>query len=116
MAKQKGKKTSQATDRVVYSEFGQNPATERAVPDRPPAEQDLRVQVSSKGRKGKKVTVISGFQHAPETLAALAKTLKTHCGSGGTVKDNTIEIQGEHVPKLVTLLLAKGYRAKRSGG
>ena len=46
MAKQKGKKTGQATDRVVYSEFGQNPAMERAVPDRPPSEQALRVLVS----------------------------------------------------------------------
>lgn len=116
MAKQKGKKTTQATDRVVYSEFGQNPAMARAVPDRPPAEQDLRVQVSAKGRKGKKVTVISGFQHAPDTLTKLAKTLKAQCGSGGTVKDNTIEIQGEHAPKLVALLIEKGYRAKRSGG
>ena len=119
MAKQKGKKAGRATDRVVYSEFGQNAAnaaTERAVPDRPPAQQDLRVQVSGKGRKGKKVTVISGFQHAPDTLTKLAKTLKAQCGSGGTVKDNTIEIQGEHAPKLVELLVAKGYRAKRSGG
>ncbi len=115
MAKQKGKKSNQAA-RVVYSEFGQNPAMARAVPDRPPAEQDLRVQVSGKGRKGKKVTVISGFQHSSETLTKLAKTLKAQCGSGGTVKDNTIEIQGEHAPKLVELLIAKGYRAKRSGG
>lgn len=116
MAKQKGKKSNPATNRVVYSEFGQNSAMERAVPDRPPAEQDLRVQVSGKGRKGKKVTIISGFQHAPDTLTKLAKALKAQCGSGGTVKDNTIEIQGEHAPKLVTLLIEKGYRAKRSGG
>ena len=116
MAKQKGKKTERATNRVVYSEFGQNPALSRAVPDRPPADQDLRVEVTGKGRKGKKVTVISGFQHTPDTLTKLAKTLKAQCGSGGTVKDNTIEIQGEHGPKLVALLLDKGYRAKRSGG
>ncbi|NEP62807.1 MAG: translation initiation factor [Symploca sp. SIO2G7] len=116
MAKQKDKRASKAVSRVVYSEFGQSPAVARAVPDRPPAEQDLRVQVSGKGRKGKKVTIISGFQHSSDTLAKLAKTLKTQCGSGGTVKDNTIEIQGEHAPKLVELLMAMGYRAKRSGG
>lgn len=116
MAKQKGNKSNQATNRVVYSEFGQNPAMARGVPDCPPAEQNLRVQVSGKGRKGKKVTIISGFQHSPETLTKLAKALKAQCGSGGTVKDNTIEIQGEHAPKLVELLVAKGYRAKRSGG
>ncbi|MEM6255914.1 MAG: translation initiation factor [Cyanobacteria bacterium P01_D01_bin.156] len=116
MTKKKGNKANPATNRVVYSEFGQNPATTRAVPDRSPSEQDLRVQVSGKGRKGKKVTIISGFQHSPETLTKLAKALKAQCGSGGTVKDDTIEIQGEHAPKLVELLIAKGYRAKRSGG
>ena len=107
----------QATDRVVYSEFGTaSAATERAVPDLPPAQQDLRVQVSRKGRKGKSVTVISGFTHRPETLEALAKKLKAQCGSGGTVRENTVEIQGEHAAKLVSLLIDKGYKAKISGG
>ena len=110
-----------ATDRVVYSEFGTSSgtsaaATERAVPDLSPAEQDLRVQVSRKGRKGKSVTVVTGFAHKPETLAALAKKLKAQCGSGGTVKGDTIEIQGEHAAKLLSLLVDKGYKAKISGG
>ena len=86
------------------------------MPDRPPNQQNLRVQASCKGRKGKTVTVISGFQHKPETLTSLAKELKAQCGSGGTVKDDTIEIQGDHAQKLVELLVAKGYQAKRSGG
>lgn len=107
----------QATDRVVYSEFGTaSAATERAVPDLPPDQQDLRVQVSRKGRKGKSVTIISGFAHRPETLEALAKQLKAQCGSGGTVRENTVEIQGEHAAKLVSLLIDKGYKAKISGG
>lgn len=106
-----------ATDRVAYSEFGTHAAaTERAVPDLPPAQQDLRVQISRKGRKGKSVTVITGFAHKLETIEALAKKLKSQCGSGGTVKDNTIEIQGEHATKLVSLLINKGYKAKISGG
>ena len=105
-----------ATDRVVYSEFGTAEVTARPEPDLPPNQQDLRVQVSRKGRKGKTVTVVSGFTHNAKTLAALAKSLKASCGSGGTVADNTIEIQGEHAPKLVTLLTAKGYKAKISGG
>ena len=107
-----------ATDRVVYSEFKSalNPAaTERAVPDLPPAQQKLTVQISRKGRKGKSVTIISGFTHKIETLEALAKTLKAQCGSGGTVKDNTIEVQGEHAPKVVAVLVQKGYQAKISG-
>ena len=118
MAKQKRNgSANKATDRVVYSEFGTSAsATERATPDLPPNQQDLRVQVSRKGRKGKSVTIISGFTHKNETLEALAKKLKAQCGSGGTVKDNTIEIQGEHAPKLVSLLIEKGYKAKVSGG
>ena len=124
MAKRKrsgSKSSNKATDRVVYSEFDTtggtaNEATERPIPDLPPDQQDLRVQVSRKGRKGKTVTVISGFTHNPKTLAALAKTLKASCGSGGTVAGNTIEIQGEHAPKLVSLLTGKGYKAKISGG
>ena len=114
--KRKPDPTARATDRTVYSEFGTNPATQRAVPDLPSNQQDLRVQVSRKGRKGKSVTIISGFQHKPETLTKLAKTLKAQCGSGGTVKDNTIEVQGEHGPKLVELLTKQGYKAKISGG
>ena len=110
-------KAHQATDRVVYSEFGTlAAATERAVADLPPQQQDLRIAVSRKGRKGKSVTVISGFSHQPETLKALAKKLKAQCGSGGTVADNTIEIQGEHGPKLMAILIEQGYKAKISGG
>lgn len=105
--------------RVVYSEFGDavNPdAIARAVPDLPPNQQNLKVQLSRKGRGGKTVTVISGFQHKPETLQALLKTLKNRCGTGGTVKDNNLEIQGDYADRLVALLLEQGYRAKRSGG
>ncbi|HEY9835149.1 MAG TPA: translation initiation factor, partial [Stenomitos sp.] len=91
-------------------------ATERAVPELPPNQQDLRVQASRKGRKGKTVTVISGFQATPETLTQLLKKLKTQCGSGGAVKDNTLEIQGDHTQKLVPLLIQMGYKAKISGG
>ncbi|HEY9761599.1 MAG TPA: translation initiation factor [Trichocoleus sp.] len=105
-------------DKRVYSEFGdsQSAALARGVPDLSPEQQQIRVQVSRKGRNGKTVTVISGFQHKPETLTALAKQLKAQCGTGGTAKDNVIEIQGDHVQKLVDLLVAKGYQAKRSGG
>ncbi|MBD0268621.1 translation initiation factor [Pseudanabaena sp. FACHB-2040] len=105
-------------DRRVYSEFGntQPAALNRGVPDLPPNQQQIRVQPSRKGRNGKTVTVITGFQHSPQTLATLAKQLKAQCGTGGTAKDDTIEIQGDHTQKLVDLLVAKGYQAKRSGG
>ena len=72
--------------------------------------------VSRKGRGGKTVTLISGFQHKPETLKALAKKLKAQCGTGGTAKDDTIEIQGDHAATLLESLQKAGYTAKRSGG
>lgn len=105
-------------DRVIYREFGDNnsAALERAVPELPPSAHNLKVQASRKGRKGKTVTVISGFQLKPETLAALAKQLKTQCGTGGTAKDNEIEIQGDHKQKLAQLLTQMGYKVKISGG
>ena len=107
------------TSRVVYREFGpgSNPAAvERATQELPPNQQDLRIQASRKGRKGKTVTVISGFQTKPETLTNLLKQLKTQCGTGGAVKDNTLEIQGDHTQKLLQLLIQLGYKAKISGG
>jgi translation initiation factor 1 len=110
---------SPKTKRIAYQEFGQSSADaafERAVPDLPPQKQDLRIQSSRSGRKGKTVTIISGFQHSPDTLEKLLKQLKTHCGSGGTLKDQTLEIQGDHRPKLLELLTQLGYKAKISGG
>ena len=103
--------------RVVYREFGadNSAALERAVPELPPSQQNLRVQASRAGRKGKTVTIITGFQSKPETLAALLKQLKAQCGAGGTVKDNEIEIQGEHKQKLVQILTQIGYKVKISG-
>jgi translation initiation factor 1 len=106
-------------ERIVYREFGpgSNPAAvKRAVQELPPNQQNLRVQASRKGRKGKTVTVISGFQAKPETLTQLLKQLKAQCGSGGTVKEDTLEIQGDHTQKLVQFLTELGYKAKISGG
>jgi translation initiation factor 1 len=105
--------------RIVYSEFGNidnSAALERGVSEVPPNQQNLKVQASRKGRGGKTVTVISGFQGKPETLTALVKQLKAQCGTGGTVKDQEIEIQGEHKQKLVEILTKLGYKAKISGG
>ena len=104
---------------VVYREFGNGTsakAFERAVPELPPNQQQVRVQASRKGRKGKTVTVISGFVATSETLASLLKQLKTQCGAGGTVKENEIEIQGDHAQKVVQVLTQLGYKAKVSGG
>ena len=104
-------------NRVVYSEFGSaNAATERAVPDLPPDQQDIRIQATRKGKGGKTVTVLTGFQSNPATLKKLLKKLKAQCGSGGTVKEDTLEIQGDHTETLLQNLLKLGYNAKISGG
>lgn len=112
-------KKPSAQDRVVYSEFGQpdnSAALERGTPSLPPQQQNLRVETSRSGRKGKTVTIVRGFQTKPETLTELLKQLKTQCGAGGTVKENEIEIQGDHKQKILELLLQLGYKAKGSGG
>jgi translation initiation factor 1 len=105
--------------KVVYREFGA-PEPEEDVDssplDLPPQQQNLRIQASRKGRKGKTVTVISGFAASPETLASLVKQLKNYCGAGGTVKDNEIEIQGDCAQKVLQFLAKLGYKAKISGG
>ena len=105
--------------RIVYSEFGNvdnSAALQRGVAEVPPNQQNLKIEASRKGRGGKTVTIISGFQEKPETLATLAKQLKAQCGTGGTVKDNQIEIQGEHKQKLLEIITKLGYKAKISGG
>ena len=76
----------------------------------------VRVRRETKGRKGKAVTVIEGLALDAMSLAVLAKELKQRCGTGGTAKDGRIEIQGDHVDKLVDELRARGHDAKRSGG
>jgi translation initiation factor 1 len=72
----------------------------------------LRVRLETKGRKGKGMTVISGFHHTAEDLADLARALKTLCGAGGTVRDDTIEIQGDHRTKIIDALKARGFTVK----
>jgi len=76
----------------------------------------VRVGRETKGRKGKGVTVITGLPLHGEDLKQLAKKLKQKCGSGGTLKGNVVEIQGDHRDTLVEVLKSLGYPVKRSGG
>lgn len=75
-----------------------------------------RVRRESKGRGGKTVTTITGVPLAEEALKDLAKALKQRCGTGGSLKDGVIEIQGDHVELLLAELVKKGFKAKKSGG
>jgi translation initiation factor 1 len=72
----------------------------------------LRVYLDSKGRKGKSVTVITGFQHNPDTMDDIAKTLKQYCGAGGTVKGLEIEIQGDQRIRVTGKLQELNYVVK----
>jgi translation initiation factor 1 len=69
-----------------------------------------------KQRGGKTVTVIDGVMGSEAELTMLAQQLKKLCGSGGTVKDRNIEIQGDHCDKVIAKLTALGYKVKRAGG
>ena len=76
----------------------------------------VRISRETKGRKGKGVTLISGVPLGAAAIAALAKDLKQRCGTGGTVKDGVIEIQGDHRDRLIEELQSRGHRVKRAGG
>ncbi|MBC53593.1 MAG: stress response translation initiation inhibitor YciH [Gammaproteobacteria bacterium] len=76
----------------------------------------VRVRRETKGRKGKGVSVIEGLPLNAAELAALAKQLKTRCGSGGAVKNGTIEIQGDHRPVIIEFLKSQGIAARLAGG
>ena len=76
----------------------------------------VRISRSTKGRKGRGVTIIEGIPLEGQQLKTLAMKLKQRCGAGGTIKDGTIEIQGEHRDLLFSELTKLGYSVKRSGG
>ena len=115
------------TSKLVYSTEGGRicPACRRPVAActcrqaQQPARGDGHVRVSceSKGRGGKTVTLVRGLALGEQALAALGKRLRSACGSGGTVKDGVIEVQGDHAERVVALLQAEGLdNVKRAGG
>ena len=75
-----------------------------------------RVMRDRKHRGGKTVTVITGIPASNDAIASIAQQLKKLCGSGGTVKDGVIEIQGDHCDKVQARLTEMGYKVKRAGG
>ena len=77
---------------------------------------NVKIQLETKGRKGKGVTLIKDLALTAEELKALGKKLKSHCGVGGSVKDGIIEIQGDQRPKIKAFLEAQGIKAKIAGG
>jgi translation initiation factor 1 len=109
--------SSKPPARIVYQEFGPvaDPISEEQI-DLPPQQQNVRIQATRSGRKGKTVTVVSGLQLSAMGQQALLKALKSFCGSGGTLKEDCLEIQGDQREKILAYLLKQGYKAKISGG
>ena len=93
---------------IAQCTCGQKPA--------PQTDGIVRVSRETKGRAGKGVTLVKGVPLDAVALAALGKQLKAACGSGGTVKDGVIEVQGDHVDVVIGLLHKQGYTVKRTGG
>lgn len=76
----------------------------------------VRVSRETKGRGGKAVTLVRGLPLDDAALAVLGKRLRTACGAGGTVKDGVLEVQGDHVERVLAWLQQDGFAAKRAGG
>ncbi len=80
------------------------------------AELNVRVERLRAGKGGKTVTVIKGLQLQPVEARVLLKSLKAHCGTGGTLKLDCLELQGDQVAVVLELLKKEGYRPKQTGG
>lgn len=90
----------------------------KSSPPGPAAKADgiIRIRRETKGRKGKTVTTLSGFQMNDRDIMELASKLKHRCGTGGTAKDGIITIQGDHRQTVLNLIQKMGYPAKLAGG
>ena len=87
-----------------------------AAKSKPQGDGNVKVARESKGRGGKTVTLVRGLALDAVALAALGKQLRSACGSGGTVKDGVIEIQGDHCDLVIENLKKLGHNPKRTGG
>ena len=102
---------------IVYStapdfSFSTDPEPKNILP---PGQKLLKIKLDTKHRGGKTVSIVSGFEMEEKDVEALAKQLKSFCGSGGSVKENEIIIQGDHRDKILQWLLKNGYaKSKKS--
>lgn len=85
-------------------------------PATPAGDGIARIRRETGGRAGKTVTVVTGLALDELALVALSRRLKSACGTGGTVRDGSLEFQGDHRDELVLLLAKEGVNSKRAGG
>ncbi len=114
MPSNKNKKNSQ----IIYStnpDYRYEDEYEETV-TLPPSQQKLYLSLDKKQRKGKRVTLITGFAGNDDDLKSLGKRLKSACGSGGSVKDGEVLIQGDFREKVKNILEKEGYNVKLRGG
>lgn len=118
MARKKGRLVYSTDDDAMERIRAQAQAAQRplAVKSQPPAAQTVRIKREKKGRRGKTVTVLYDLQLSAEDTKALAKRLKKVCGTGGAVKERTIEIQGDVRDRVSAELQKQGYKTKFAGG
>ncbi len=114
-----GEKSHRRRKGIVYStdpdfEYSEGSADQQETLS--PDQQDLLVRVERKGRKGKTLTILSGFTGSREDLKDLAKKLKKKCGTGGSEDGADILIQGDFRKKIRDLLSDEGYKVRVSGG
>lgn len=101
---------------MVYStgsDFEYTTQEDEQQQDLPPAKQKLRVALDRRNRRGKSVTLVADFVGSQQSLEELCKRLKQRLGVGGSAKDGEIIIQGDHRDKIVEILTADGYKARK---
>ena len=115
---------AESNTRLAYSTGGDNPEPEKprkvSAPSAPSGSSSsgkggIRIRLDRRA-SDRVVTVVSGLPGRPAEIAALCKSLKSACGAGGTVKDDALELQGDHRDKVEAALTARGLKSKRSGG
>lgn len=115
-----GKNNKKKRIGTVYStdpDFDYTYESDEIQEELPASQQQLRVLIDRKQRKGKEVTLVTGFVGPDDRLKEIGKILKNKCGVGGSVKDGAILIQGNFRDKIVDLLHKEGYsNTKKSGG
>jgi len=116
MSKKKNKKSNEG---IVYStdpDFDYSLEKNETRETLPPAEQEIRVWLDKKQRAGKRVTLVKGFIGSDDDLKELGKEVKTKCGTGGSVKDGEIIIQGDFRDKVIDFLNKEGYTNIKKAG